>query len=101
VQSDRRLVEVTADLLIIFIALPLLSFCGLLLLVWKLGGRRALRISSAVIAVVCAILLINEATLPSPMGNEAAYVALGVASISLVAAISAFVLLATFVPRNS
>ena len=90
-----------AALLIILIAVPSILIGGVLLAAWKFCEDSALRMFCGVFVLICGGLLINEALLPPAMGNEAAYAALGVVTLSIVGAMSAIVLLASFHRRKS
>ena len=90
-----------AALLIIFIVLPLALMGGLLLAAWKFCDDLQLRLVSSVFVLICGGLLINDALLPPAMGNDAAYAALGLVTLSVVGAMSAIVLLASFHRRKS
>ena len=68
-------------LLTVIIGAPILIVGGLQILIWKLIGARALRIVSALIALICAGLLINEAFLPPVYGNKSAL--FGLASLAI------------------
>lgn len=64
-------------LLAIVIGAPILIVGAVQILIWKLIGLTALRIASALLALVFAGLLINEALLPPVYGNKSALIGLG------------------------
>ena len=71
-------------LLAIIIGAPILIVGGVQILIWKLIGSKALRIVSAIIAMICAGLLINEAFLPPVQGNKGALIGLGSIAVGIV-----------------
>ena len=70
-------------LLAIIIGAPILIVGGVQILIWKLIGAPAIRIVSALIALICAGLLINEAFLPPVYGNKSALIGLGSFAIGI------------------
>jgi hypothetical protein len=70
-------------LLAMIIGAPILIVGGVQILIWTLLGSTALRIVSALIVLICAGLLINEALLPPVLGNKSALIGLGSVAVGM------------------
>jgi hypothetical protein len=91
----------TALLILAMLAVPIFLVGGLFFLVRRFLGRRALEVLAFIVGMGAIALLVQEASLPPAMGNEAAYALLGVVALTLITVISFFVLIASISLRKN
>ncbi len=86
-------------LLAIIVGVPIVVVGGVQVLIWKLVSAKALRIVSAIIALVCGFYLLDGLFAPPVYGNKSGYVGLGYAAIAILMAESLLIILVPLLRR--
>ena len=86
-------------LLAVIVGVPIVIVGGLQVLIWQLFSAKALRIVSAITALVCGFYLLDGLFGPPVYGNKSGYVGLSYAAIAILMAESLLIILAPLLRR--